>query len=180
MKQHCWIQTYSGKHFYPFNPQPDQIDIVDIAHALALKCRYTGHCKRFYSVAEHCVHVSRNVDPDRSLWGLMHDAAEAYVSDVAGPVKDYIIGFREMENGIMRVIAEKYNLDPVWEPKEVKEIDQALLATEVPQVMLTDVKDFTFKAPPIKDLKIGFWGPELAKTTFLLRFKEIANGKVLC
>ena len=54
-----WAQTFTGRQFFPLDPDPQDIDIVDIAHSLAMQCRYNGHTDRFYSVAEHCVHVSR-------------------------------------------------------------------------------------------------------------------------
>ena len=33
MRQGDWLQTYTGKQFYPLDPQPEDIDIQDIAHA---------------------------------------------------------------------------------------------------------------------------------------------------
>jgi 5'-deoxynucleotidase YfbR-like HD superfamily hydrolase len=82
-----WIQTYQGGCFEPFNPHPDQIHIRDIAHALALTCRFTGHCLDFYSVAQHSVMVSQIVSHKHALAGLLHDASEAYLTDVASPIK---------------------------------------------------------------------------------------------
>ena len=65
-----WIQTYSGKKFYPLDPRPEDIDIRDIAHALSLNCRFNGHCRCFYSVAEHSVGVSSSQSPDaRKVFG---------------------------------------------------------------------------------------------------------------
>ncbi|MFG0247924.1 MAG: phosphohydrolase, partial [Phycisphaeraceae bacterium JB051] len=77
-----WIQTYTGKAFYPLREDPGIIDIRDIAHALSLQCRFNGHCSDFYSVAQHSVHVSEVVPQAFALWGLLHDAAEAYMSDL--------------------------------------------------------------------------------------------------
>lgn len=69
-----WIQTFTGRQFWPLDPQPDHIDIADIAHALAHDCRFGGHCRRFYSVAEHSVLLSRAVAPEFRLAALMHDS----------------------------------------------------------------------------------------------------------
>lgn len=80
-----WIQTYTGRAFDLNDPQPQQVSIEDIAHALSLICRFTGHCGKFYSVAEHSVLVSRYCQWPTE--GLMHDAAEAYVGDVSNPLK---------------------------------------------------------------------------------------------
>lgn len=82
-----WMQTYTGRVFWPLEPRPEDVDIVDIAHALANLCRYGGHSKVFYSVAHHSVLVSQIVPPADALWGLMHDSAEAYVIDLIRPIK---------------------------------------------------------------------------------------------
>src|SRR5579885_2784587 len=87
MRHGDWIQTYCGVAFYPLDPRPEEILIEDIAHALSMLCRFTGHVKRFYSVAQHCVYVSHRCDPKDALWGLLHDAAEAYLNDISRPVK---------------------------------------------------------------------------------------------
>ena len=73
-----WLQTYTGKKFYPFDPREEEVDILDIAHALSQLCRFGGHTKEFYSVAEHCVLVSMCCPSEVKLLGLLHDAAEAY------------------------------------------------------------------------------------------------------
>lgn len=64
-----WIQTFTGRRFWPLDPRPEDVCIEDIAHALSLKCRFGGHCTRFYSVAEHSVHVSNYVPAEFALWG---------------------------------------------------------------------------------------------------------------
>jgi hypothetical protein len=91
-----WIQTFTGKQFWPLDPRPDEVYIEDIAHALGNICRFNGHCLRFYSVAEHCFHVSHKVVPGLALMGLLHDAAEAYVCDVVRPVKPYLKEYKKI------------------------------------------------------------------------------------
>ena len=77
-----YLSTFSGKKFYPFNPSPEQIEIVDIAHGLSMVCRFSGQCPYFYSVAEHCIHVTNVLPPSLKLEGLLHDASEAYLADL--------------------------------------------------------------------------------------------------
>jgi uncharacterized protein len=84
-----WIQTYTGKQFWPLSPLPEDIVIEDIAHALSMQCRFGGHVRTFYSVAQHSVHVSLLVEPQYALWGLLHDAAEAYLVDLPRPIKKF-------------------------------------------------------------------------------------------
>jgi len=81
-----WITTYTGKRFHYLDPQPEEIDIVDIAHALSLTCRFGGHCKEFYSVAEHSIRVAEIVPKEFQLLALLHDAGEAYTGDVQSPI----------------------------------------------------------------------------------------------
>jgi len=92
-----WIQTYTGKCFHPREPGPDDFDIRDVAHALSLLCRFNGHCRTFYSVAEHSVRVSRICPPAAALWGLLHDLGEAYVGDLPRPLKPLMPRFEEIE-----------------------------------------------------------------------------------
>ena len=82
-----WIQTYTGRKVYPLELTADQVCVEDVAHALSLKCRFAGHCRRFYSVADHSLRVAAILPPPLRLAGLLHDAAEAYLPDVAGPIK---------------------------------------------------------------------------------------------
>lgn len=129
------IRTHSGKDIDVFDANPDDIVIEDIAHALSRKCRFGGHVKDFYSVADHCTRVATYLwrkYPDRdelALWGLLHDAAEAYLCDMPAPVKRQMPEFKKIENRLLEVIVVKFGLS--WpEPPEVKEADMALLATE--------------------------------------------------
>lgn len=101
-----WIQTATGGQFWPMDPQPDEIDINDIAHALAMLCRFGGHCLRFYSVAEHSVLLSHAVPPEHALWALLHDATEGYLVDMPRPIKAFLPGYKEAEAGIVRAVIE--------------------------------------------------------------------------
>lgn len=140
-----WFQTYTGKKFYPFDPRPDEVDIIDIAHSLSLQCRFNGHVKEFYSVAQHSIHVCRvfselakkegfGASKQAHLCALLHDATEAYVGDLIRPIKIDMPQYKEMEEKVWRSILEHFGLLEVWEhfPLEplVKRADNILLATE--------------------------------------------------
>ena len=78
-----FVSTFSGGRFHPLKPRIEEVRIEDIAHALSLKCRYSGQCARFYSVAEHSVLVAALVEPRWQPAALLHDAGEAYLADLA-------------------------------------------------------------------------------------------------
>lgn len=145
-----WIYTASGRKFWPLDPRPEEIFIEDIAHALARICRFNGHTRHFYSVAEHSVRVMDQVreramgnklDAPRvqalSLWGLLHDASEAYICDLTRPMKgSWQLGriYSGFEAGLMNVICERFGL-PTKMPNEVRWADEIQLATEFRDLM---------------------------------------------
>ena len=132
--KNSWIQTYTGKKIFPLIPNKDEIDIIDIANSLGKICRYNGHTLKFYSVAEHSVYISQNVSKKNAMWGLMHDAAEAYLGDIPSPIKRHLNDFKQYEENLLKCIADKFNL--YWPiPKEVKEIDRLILHDESNQIM---------------------------------------------
>lgn len=130
-----WIQTYTGRRFWPLEPRAQDVDIRDIAHALSMKCRFMGHCQVFYSVADHSVRVSELVQREHALWGLLHDGAEAFFVDVARPIKHSIPAINTVEDRILKVIAEAFGLDwPV--PDKVEIADTLMLAAELRDLMV--------------------------------------------
>jgi len=139
-KEDCWIQTYTGKRFFLFNPTPEAIDIIDIAHSLGKKCRFNGHTiNGNYSVAEHSLLVCKlleDICESAALWGLLHDASEAYTGDIPSPIKPFLNGFKKIERDIQKCIAQKFNL-PWPMPKIVKWADITLLTNEANVVMRT-------------------------------------------
>jgi 5'-deoxynucleotidase YfbR-like HD superfamily hydrolase len=118
--------TYSGKEFCPFDPKIDDIMIEDIAHALSNITRYLGHLKVFYSVAQHAVLVSGQVDGSYrdKLKALLHDASEAYLADIPAPIKglEAFREYRKAEKVLQDMIFEKFGLDPGI-PNNIREVD---------------------------------------------------------
>lgn len=110
------INTILGTKFRPCDPQPSDIALVDIAHGLAHNCRLVGQSRIFYSLAQHSLNVSRALEaveharPEMRLYGLLHDASEAYLADVPGMVKDRFVHYRDAEDAIMTAIWEWSNL----------------------------------------------------------------------
>lgn len=166
-----WIQTYGGNQFWPLDPHPTEVCILDIAHSLSHQCRYNGHCERFYSVAEHCVWVSYHVPEEHALWGLLHDASEAYLCDIPRPLKPYLASYKEIEATVMKAVAMRFHL-PLVEPPEVKEIDNRIVTDEKLQNMKKPPVEWYVNFKPIGQ-KLEFWTPEVAKAKFLNRFYQL-------
>jgi hypothetical protein len=188
-----WMQTNSGKKFYIEDPRPEDIDIRDIAHGLGLLCRYNGQCDRFYSVAEHCIHLVNQVrlykkenDPCRDFFFLMHDSSEAYISDIVRGFKKSIkvlcrnrlISFEELENKILRVIFQSFNLNYdefICYENDLKEFDTRILINEKKDNFknseMWDVeKRFT---PLVSDKLLNNMTPTVAESLFLGIFGSI-------
>lgn len=169
-----WIQLYSGRKFYPMDPKVEDIDIEDIAHSLSNMCRFTGHCRSFYSVAQHSVLVSHLVGP-HGLYGLLHDASEAYMVDMPRPIKRLkeMQPFRDMEQKVMQVICKRFGL-PEQEPFVVKEADTKMLATEARDLMGPLHPDWNQPVAPLP-FKIEALPPKEAKELFLTRYRELTG-----
>ncbi|MGZ2749917.1 phosphohydrolase [Burkholderia stagnalis] len=123
------IMTYTGRELDLLDPRPEAIDIRDIAHALAWQCRFNGHTRTFYSVADHSIRVATQLPAPLRLAGLLHDAAEAYLGDLIQPVKALVPGFAVLEQSVWEAIASRFGL-PLVLPPVVKFVDEVLFATE--------------------------------------------------
>jgi 5'-deoxynucleotidase YfbR-like HD superfamily hydrolase len=163
-----WMQTYTGRCFWPLDPRPGEICIQDIAHALAMTCRYGGHCEQFYSVAEHSVLVSRHVPQEFALWGLLHDAAEAYSADIPRPLKRFLPDWKPLEAKLMAAVCDRFGL-PHEEPAEVKLVDIAMTGDEQDAIMASCQRDWG-DLPPRVGAKIRCLSPGEAEVEFLNRF----------
>ncbi|WP_422363162.1 phosphohydrolase [Pyruvatibacter mobilis] len=168
-----WIQTASGRAFWPLDPRPEDVCIEDIAHALAHQCRFSGHCRSFYSVAQHSVLVSRQCAEENRLWGLLHDAAEAYVCDVPRPLKPLLFGYKAIEDKVAAVVADRFGL-PREMPEEIKRIDSAILADEAAQIMAAPPRSWHLPEPPL-GVAIHPVSASSAKQMFLQEFFELAG-----
>jgi len=175
-KEYAWINTYSGKQFHFFEPSLEQICIEDIAHALSNVCRFTGHCREFYSVAQHSYYVSFKVPEEYALWGLLHDAGEAYISDIARPIKYAIADtIKPIENNIMYLVAKKFGLIPEIEPPEVRNADNRMLATERRDIIKKTSEWKMLRGYEPYDFEIKPWPPSEAKKMFIARFKYLTE-----
>ena len=119
------MTTFTGKHFDPIQMTPDDICLEDIAHALSLSCRGGGHLKYFYSVAQHSLNCAvearaRGWSERLQLACLLHDASEAYLSDVIRPIKGRLTNYLEIEAAVMEKILDKFGLSGLTEEENKK------------------------------------------------------------
>lgn len=174
-----WIQTYTGVKFHLMDAKPGDFRIVDIAHALSNVCRFSGHVREFYSVAEHSVRVARCLRDQEyfegvQLAGLMHDASEAYICDMARPFKNLAIFkvYRDVEAYLMGIIADKFEFREFARCQAIKRADEILLGTEA-RDLLGDLIDGWRMRYASLDQTIEPWSPRKAKREFLAEYERL-------
>lgn len=178
-----WIQTFSGGQFWPLDPRPDEIEVIDIASGLAKECRFAGHCLRFYSVAEHSVLMyraakARSVDARVLRAVLFHDGSEGLgLRDMPRPIKRDLAEYKTIEAGVMRALARRFDFDFPFNPL-VKELDEAIGLAEQAQNMAPSPAPWKqtsrFDAAAPLAVTLEFWQPDRAMIEFLSAAAELA------
>lgn len=174
-----YLQTVSGRFVNPFEPDPEQLDPHDIARALANVCRFGGHCRPFYSVAQHSIIVSelveeRGGDVEDVFAALMHDATEAYLGDMPHPIKHRSplgAAFKAAEDHLESVLRERFGIKA--DVPEIKRVDRALLATERRALSGVAWEWPELDGVEALDLELVAWPPDEAERAFLARFAEL-------
>jgi len=165
-----WIQTFSGDQAWPLEMQKTDIQIEDIAHSLAMKVRFTGHCTEQYSIAQHCVHVMSLVPEEDQHEALMHDASEYVLPDVATPLKKRLQEIKGFEKDAEKVIAMRFNLRFPW-PPSIKLADNAMVLFERSKIMnppkYPDRMLWDIPGEPANIPNFEVWGWRKAKYEFL-------------
>lgn len=193
------IVTYTGKAFDLLNPMPDMVCIEDIAHSLSQLCRYTGHVREFYSVAQHCVLMAENEElPGDPLAKLLHDAAEAYIGDITSPWKQLLflfefdasekserfpalptghIAVKKWEQKIQNVVGLALGVN-LEHSAEVKESDYRIALAEVRDLMSPsgEWKKWAGSLEPVKQ-EIVPWSPETAERKFLWLYNHLIGER---
>jgi hypothetical protein len=173
------IQTVTGRWVDVTEPDLGQIDIADIAQALANQCRFGGHSRVFYSVAQHSTIVcdlllAEGGTPAEGLTALLHDASEAYLVDLPHPIKHRTaLGppFRRAEAIVEQAIRDRFDLVPA--PAGLKPLDRRLLATERARFTSTDGDWPELAGFAPLDLEIEPWDPPVAAREFLARYERL-------
>lgn len=169
-----WMQTATGKAFWPLDPRPEEIHIEDIAAGLSRLCRYGGqlrHDVEFYSVAEHSVFVAEAAPPGKKLEALLHDSPESFIQDLIRPIKPAMTGYEPIETRLATVIGRRYGVTLHPLSPEVKRLDNAILADERDQVMAKPPRDWKLTEPAL-GIKLPCWSPFKARFEFLAAFRR--------
>jgi hypothetical protein len=184
-----WMQTFSGRAFYPLDPRPEDIDINDIAIGLARECRFSGQCRAYYTVAEHSVLVSYDIEERYALEGLLHDAAEAYLRDLTAPVKRALrviesgrggsatgrSSYDQLEDAVCRAISARFGLLYPF-PDAVKVSDQRVLLAEYRDALDPPPRPRKEMGAPSSCRVLGL-NPQAARQNFLDRFADIMKQR---
>lgn len=186
-----WIETSTGRRFHLLDPRPEDLSIEDIAHAQSNLCRFTGHVRKYYSVAEHSVRVSWLLEreghsPRVQAWGLIHEIDEPYLGDISTPLK-YALGhevLRLLSNKYIQAAQEKFPFLGPYPHAEIKQADVVLLVTEK-RDLLTAGNTYTWRqhytgltglpVPEPLPEKIDPWSPDEAYSEFVLRWDELLD-----
>lgn len=171
-----WMQTATGSRFYPLDPRPEELCPVDITLALSKMCRFGGHCLRFYSVAEHSIHVSRVLPPHLRLAGLLHDATEAYVNDIIRPIKPWLQGYAEVEHRVWLAVCARWGLDVELDAL-VKQADNAVLLAEREAIMHPTGEEWSIPGPAAQ-VSIQCWSPAVAAQLFIAELQSLTGESI--
>lgn len=168
------IQLASGLYFDFLDPWHSDFTIEDIAEGLSKLCRFNGHCRGFYSVAEHSVYVSYLVPPEERRAANLHDSPEAFTGDFPSPLKQLLPDFKRIEKNIEEAVLHKFSIEHL--SKSVKLADMIMLATENEQLLRGDYWPCLGDIRPLKNFEIKGMMPTEAKQFFLDRFYELEKA----
>lgn len=178
----AWFTTFTGKVFGPRECEPSDICVEDIAHSLSNICRYGGHCKTFYSVAEHCERLTLLVPPPLKIHALLHDAPEALTGcgDVVSMIKHNVFPvIGTFEKILLNKVYQRFELCILTAQgeHELSKAENVLLAMEVRDLMHESCLAYwTLPELPKKDVIIP-WSPGYAEYRYLERFKGLMENQ---
>lgn len=160
-KKNSYLKTYTGKRVDPLMVKSGDIMLEDIAHALSLMCRGNGQVVHFYSVGQHCINCAKEAkergwNTRLQLGCLLHDAAEAYMSDLITPIKVHMPQYYEIEDRFLKAVYEKFGLGDLskeeWEL--IMEVDRALLTYDLVELLKEPVPDEGYAVVRIPDIEL--------------------------
>lgn len=179
-----WMISYKGNRLFPLDLRPSDIDIEEIAHSLSNICRFGGHCREFYSVAQHSVLVADQFSVQHykplKLCALLHDATESYCGDMVRPLKQNIPQFHRIESNIWSVIAARFDL-PRSIPRPIQIEDARVLITEKRDLLTHHEHQWEFPQcafpglEPLPDVIVPC-SPKYACDMFLRAYESVVSS----
>lgn len=174
-----WITTYTGEHFYPLAPRPEEVDILDIAQSSALTTRYRGHIKEFYSVAQHQATLASYIlmhygDAEWAMKAMLHDAGETYTADLPSPLKNAFAGFRVIESRILAVVFGALGMSPGI-PEMVHEADLRIRYDEARELRVNNDLYYDPGMEPLGVLIKPCWQPNEGRQLFMKYFGYLSD-----
>lgn len=169
-----WMETYSGRKFWPLDPRPEDFHVIDIARPLSMQARYAGHTIHHYSVAQHSVLLTEYAQANHlgsvvEQWCLVHDAPEAFLCDIPRPLKRFLSEYQVIEDRMMAAIAEWLDLPSM--PPIVAELDTRILGDERAWLKFRSGHDWGL--PPRLGIQVEPWSPELAERNWFRQFRRL-------
>jgi len=175
-----WMQTFTGRQFWPLDPRPEEICIEDIAHSLSMYCRFGGHCKEFYPVGEHSLFVMRLVPEKDKLQALLHDAPEAYLGDVINPLKRMLPEYQRAEHAVWLAVCERFDISPCLS-EAVRYADRIAVMTERRDICSPPPASwgpgFEDVPPAVAHVRAGVM-PYRIEDDFLVAFAGLTKNKI--
>lgn len=180
------IQLSCGRYFHYTSFGVRDIRIENIAASLAKLPRFTGHALYDYKVGQHSIIVSKIVEathPDLALAGLLHDATEAYINDLARPFKLLVPEYVEYEKSrLWPTVAARFDLPDVL-PQVIKDADNIALVTERRDLMpiappgVHDEWEWAAEIPrlPRRIKAVEDW--RKVESMFMRRYRQLTKGK---
>jgi len=180
-----YITTYKGENFTPLDPNPLQIHIEDIAHSLSLMCRANGHIDYFFSIAQHCINCAieakaRDYSAHIQLACLIHDASEAYISDITRPVKQHLRDYMKIEKRLQDTVYERFIGTTLTEEETeaVTAIDNDMLVCEF-NALMKNKKIFDSTPKLLSKPSYEFRNPTEIETEFLKVYYGIMHAVII-
>lgn len=186
------IQTFSGQAVDTLAVEPSKVRIEDVAHALALKNRFTGHTRFPYSVAQHCILGAgalrfEGASTATQLAFLLHELSEVYLPDVSGPLKPFVRvaepgcgkSWTLLEAQHQAACLAGLGLPDGWAKgvsySAVRDMDVRMLALEAVWLLPGDLIPAwdTVAAKPSRRVGIREWPWRDAESRFLRSFEQL-------
>lgn len=179
-----WMQTYTNRKFYPMDPRAEDVDPFDIARGISMQCRYNGHVEKFYSVAEHCVLIAdylwdNGAPVEEVIWGLLHDATEAYVGDMIRPLKRHMPDFSSAEDCVMEAILLRFNQMVSPMPQSVRDADNGILLDELAALKGRPPGEWETHGVQALGITIEAWSQKRAEDEYLKRLEALVGRDLL-